>query len=423
MTGRSIQNSIRVDRLGGLGDGLGALGNRVIAVPFAAPGDLVDVDLVGKGQRVAGRIRTVVEAGPDRVDPPCPHFGRCGGCRMQHIAATAYVGWKDDLWRTALTRAGIKVATIAQTEVYPLSQVDQQSRRRARLAVRKGKAGFRTERSHRIEPMTTCSVLEPSLLETAHILASLPALNGCDISLTLLDDGVEAVVHGLGQPDFGDLQQLADVAARLDLARLSHQSGREAPTPVAHRREGVVRFGGIAVVVPPAPFLQATRRGEEILRDLASGWLHTAKRVADLYSGCGAFALPLTVGDAGRRVLAVDRDGPAIEALSQAVRRSGLVGRLDCESRDLARDPLVGRELEGLDGVVFDPPRAGARAQAEALAASNVRDVVAVSCNPVSFARDASILLDGGYRLAAVAPLDQFLWTAHLELAAHFTRT
>ncbi|MEO1250249.1 MAG: methyltransferase, partial [Pseudomonadota bacterium] len=263
------------------------------------------------------------------------------------------------------------------------------------MAVRKGQVGFRAEKTHRIEPILRCTVLEPALLQTALALAEISVLDGCELSLSLLDDGVEAVVHGLASPDYGALQDLADIADQLDLARLSYRHRREEPLPIAHRREGLVRFGDVPVVVPAAPFLQATRQGEAYLRDRVEEWLTSADRVADLFCGCGAFALPLVTQRPERRVMAIDRDGPAISALSQAGRAAGLEGRLVCETGDLSADPLSGSALDGFDGVVFDPPRAGARAQAEALAASTVKDVVAVSCNPSSFARDAAILLAG----------------------------
>ncbi len=413
---------LRIERLGGLGDGLTAGDSGPLAVPYSAPGDLVEVEVQKRGRRQTGRLLGVIEPGPDRVDPSCPHFGTCGGCRLQHIALGSYASWKDELWRTAMLHAGIDRRTFDAAQVHELTTVDRHSRRRARLAVRKGRVGFRAERTHRIEPISQCPVLEPVLLQAALALAKVSILEGCEISLTLLDDGAEAVLHGLTSPDYGALQDLADIADRLDLARLSHQHRNEAPSPIAHRCDGVIGFGDVPVIVPPAPFLQATRQGEAYLRGRVAKWLASADRVADLFCGCGAFALPLVTQRPGRRVLAIDRDGPAIAALSQAGRKAGLEGRLVCDTQDLFSDPLSGPALDGFDGVVFDPPRAGAKAQAEALAGSMVKDVVAVSCNPSSFARDAAILLAGGYRLVAVAPLDQFLWTAHLELAAHFTR-
>lgn len=413
---------LRIERLGGLGDGLTAGDPSPLAVPYSAPGDLVEVEVQRRGRRRVGRLRRIIEPGPGRVEPACPHFGKCGGCRVQHVGHEAYARWKDGLWRAAMRHAGIDRHTFDAAQILALTTVERHSRRRARLAVRKGGVGFRAEKSHRIEPISQCPILEPSLLRTALAFAELPKLEGCELSLTLLDDGVEVVIHGLASPDYGALQDLADMAERLDLARLAYQHRSEAPLPIAHRREGIVAFGGVSVIVPPVPFLQATRQGEALLRDCAAKWLAGAERVADLFSGCGAFALPLVTERTDRRVLAVDRDGPAVAALSQAARKAGLEGRLTCETRDLFDDPLSGPVLEGLDGVVIDPPRAGARAQAEALAASSVNNVVAISCNPASFARDAAILLAGGYRLAAIVPLDQFLWTAHLELAAHFTR-
>ena len=418
---------LRIEGLGGLGDGMAEQGGKPVAVPFAAPGDLADVEIEAgaRGFRT-GRLLSVLEAGPARAEPVCRHFTRCGGCRVQHVGGAAYAAWKDGLWRAALARAGIGEAVLRQAAIGPLRQVPPRSRRRARLALRGRSVGFRAERSHAVEPLSECHVLDPDLFAAATGLAAGLADAGIDVdelSLTVLEDGIEAILHGRGGPDHEALQAMADLADRLDLARLSHSQNGDTPMPVAHRRAGVVRFGGVPVVAPPFGFLQATALGEEVLREAVCGWLEPAGRIADLFCGSGTFALPLAMAREGRRLVAVDRDGPAIEALGAAAARPETGGRLTCQARDLQRDPLAGRELEGLDGAVFDPPRAGAKAQAEALAASNVPDVVAVSCNPATFARDASILLAGGYRLRALVPLDQFLWTAHLELAAHFSKS
>lgn len=417
---------LRINSLGGFGDGMAVDPAGQVAVPFTAPGDLAEVDISpAAGGRLAGELVTLNEPGPVRTEPACRHFGRCGGCRMQHIQPDAYADWKDGLWRAALARAGIGADKLAGVEVRPMHIVQPGSRRRARLAVRGKTFGFRGEASHRIEPIVECPILEPALLEAARVLArAFGALkvNAVELSVTLLDDGIEAIVHGEGMLGYPALQGLADLAGQLDLARISYADGAQEPLPVAHRREGVMRFAGVPVLVPPFAFLQATAEGERVLREAVCGWLAPADRVADLFSGCGTFALPLAMARDSRRVVAIDRDGPAVGALTAAAGRPEVAGRLSCRTEDLNSYPLERRDLEGLDGVVFDPPRAGAKNQAEALAASDVPNIVAVSCNPATFARDASILLSGGYKLCAIAPLDQFLWTAHLEMAAHFQK-
>ncbi|MEM8915859.1 MAG: class I SAM-dependent RNA methyltransferase, partial [Pseudomonadota bacterium] len=219
-TGRS---TVRIEALGAFGDGLAADAGGPIAVPFTAPGDLVDIETSRRGRHRSARLRRVVEAGPDRVEPGCRHFERCGGCRLQHISDHAYAAWKDGLWRTALVRAGIPEKALAQAHIHPLRRVAPKSRRRARLAVHRGRVGFRQEKSHRIEPIESCLVLHPKLLSVARALASTfdkVRLSASEISLSLLDDGVEAVIHADGALDYSALQDLADLAESLDLARL-----------------------------------------------------------------------------------------------------------------------------------------------------------------------------------------------------------
>jgi 23S rRNA (uracil1939-C5)-methyltransferase len=234
------------------------------------------------------------------------------------------------------------------------------------------------------------------------------------------ETGVDLCIQTRRAPELGDREALAALAEASDLARISWQDGEGEPEPVIVRRAPVVTFGEVAVTPSPGGFLQPSREGEKVLSELVLRHVpENASRVADLYCGCGTFAFRL----AGRApVSAVEGDTAALEALQAAARAAGLTDRVSAEHRDLARRPLIAEELESFDCVVFDPPRAGAKAQAELLARSRVPRIIAVSCNPATFARDARILADGGYRLTSVVPVDQFPWSAHVELAACLER-
>ena len=241
------------------------------------------------------------------------------------------------------------------------------------------------------------------------------------ITATETDDGLDLLFEAQVPPDLAAREGLARLAADADWARVTWQARDAPPEPVIVRRTPRVVFGGVPVALPPGGFLQPSREGEAALIDAVAGFLPDgADAVADLYAGCGTFALSLAAR--GRWVHAVEGDAAAHDALAQAIRAASMTDRVTSEQRDLERRPLQAAELAGYDAVVFDPPRAGARAQAGDLAASSVPAVIAVSCNPHSFARDARILVDGGYRLDAVTPIDQFPWSAHVELVASFRR-
>ncbi len=421
---RHSEVELTIDHVGALGDGVADLDGVPVYVPATAPGDRVRVRLgERRGDGIGADPIELLTPGDGRTEPPCPHFGGCGGCLAQHLRPDLYGQWKVGLLRQALDRRGLGEVTVA-----PLVATPPQSRRRAVLVARRGRRGvflgFNEHRSSRIADLEVCHVLRPE------IVALLPGLRGLlarllaeseamDVAITVLDDGLDVVLVAGREPDLAAREAMAAAAARLDLARLSWRRGEGPVEPVAHRRRGVVRFGGIPVRLPPGGFLQASAEGEAALVSLVQAGVGAAARVVDLFAGAGTFTLPL---QAGARVLAVDADRDAMAALGLGVREAGLAGRVETAVRDLYRDPLTAAELAAADAVVFDPPRSGGRAQAAEIAAAGVPTVAAVSCNPATFARDARVLVDAGYRAEPVTPVDQFLWSPHLEVVGMFRR-
>ncbi len=406
------EREVTIAQLGTRGDGIADDGTYV---PYALPGE--HVRIADTDDRRAS-LKDVIMPADDRVSPPCPHFGSCGGCGLQHLDATAYRRWKHGLVETALARQGIDGVDIG-----PLQSSPPASRRRVRLAAwkRKGRVtlGFHISRSHRLVDLSTCLVLRPALVE---LLAPLHGLLGAllangagmDVHLTASDAGVDAWLLGSVALDLAARERLVEFAAEHDLARIAWGEPAEI---VAERRAPVLQVDGIAVVPPPGAFLQATAEGEAALVACARDWLRDAAKVADLYAGCGAFALALA---RSASVHAVDIAGDHLDALDRARRHASDRRQIAVERRNLKRRPLLRGELAAFDAVLFDPPRAGAKEQCEEIAASSLDRVVAISCNPATFARDARILIDGGFRLREIVPVDQFPWTAHLELAARF---
>lgn len=424
---------VAIDALGAQGDGVAECDDGPLFVPLTVPGDrLVARPESPRGQGWAARMETLLAAGPDRVDAPCPHFGDCGGCQMQHMADPAYRAFKRDLVTGALTRVGLSCPP-GSSQIDPgggLVSVPTASRRRITLAARRLAAGtvvgFNERGSSLIVDLTTCLIARPELAglidPLRHLLDQVLAPGQTlDIALAALDDGVDATLIGEVTVGLAMRERLAAFAERHDLARLSCRQRVGAwADPIAHRRPGRLTPGGVPVSPPPGGFLQASAKGEAAMIDLVMDALGPAARIADLFCGIGTFTLPLLAD--GRHVIAHDSDAEALAALDAAARGALLAPGLTSAQRNLLKDPLSAEELAGLDAVVFDPPRGGAKAQAEAMAACDVPVIVGVSCNPVTFARDAAILAQGGYRLEQVTPVDQFVWSTHVELVARFAR-
>jgi 23S rRNA (uracil1939-C5)-methyltransferase len=426
--GRQVE--VTIEKLGSRGDGLAALDGRPLFVAETLPGERVRVKVAGeRAGGLRGELLELIEPGPGRREAPCPHFGPCGGCRLQHLDDEFYAMWKRGQVLQALAWRGLETTPVAD-----LVRIAKNTRRRAVLAARhdvgspEGQGlhlGFYGRDSHRVQDVRSCLVLTPGLLAlVAPLRAALEPLVGNEerwgLVLSETETGVDLCLQTRRPPQLLDREVLADLAGSSDLARVSWQQADDEPEPIVVRRAPVVTFGVVAVTPPPGGFLQPSREGEEALAALVlSGLPGESARVADLYCGCGAFTFRLA---ARTRVFAVDGDAAALEALQSAARRAGLADRVAGEQRDLARRPLSAEELSPFDCVVFDPPRTGARAQAAQLARSRVPRVIAVSCSPATFARDARILVDGGYRLTSIVPVDQFPWSAHVELVACLER-
>lgn len=403
--------TVKIQRLGHKGDGIA---HGPIFVPGALPGEEVTGDVIGDVM-LAPKIVTPV---PERVKPPCPHAKGCGGCQLQHASEAFVADWKTQVVARALAAHDLG------TEIRPCITSKPQSRRRASFSARRTKkgalAGFHQKSSDVIVGVPNCQLVTPALagsLPMVEALAVLGASRKGELSVLVTESmtGLDVSVTGGKEMDAALRGELADLAREHDLARIAWDG------EVLNRRSPVQRFGNADVTPPPGAFLQATQEGENALLNgvrEALGAMGKHAKIADLFAGCGTFALPLAQ-DA--RVHAVEGDRAMIEALDQGWRNAEGLKLVTHEARDLFRNPLMLDELDRLDGVVIDPPRAGAEAQMVEIARARVPKVAHVSCNPVTFARDCAVLTNAGYRLDFVQAVDQFRWSTHVEIVAGLT--
>ena len=406
---------LEIDTVGAQGDGVS--GGHLF-VPLTLPGERVRAEVQGDRAEVV----EILEPSPDRIAAACPHFGDCGGCALQHWANGPYLAWKNDQIRLALGRERIETKFLAPFAARPGTR-----RRLALHARREGggvRLGFKARRSWRLVPIEICPIAEPALVAALPALRALAApflehaksaptlhvtwtLSGLDVDVT----GIERKSGGLSADA---RQRAAKAAASGDMARVTL-----AGETVYQARQPVVRLGPATVALPPGSFLQAVAEAEAAMADFAVESIGAASRVADLFCGVGAFTFRLAQVAA---VHAADVSAPAVKALVAATGTASGLKPIVAEARDLGRRPLLAMEMKKLDAVVFDPPRAGALEQAGEIGGSKVSTAVAVSCNPTTFARDARILVDAGFTLQAVKPVDQFLWSPHVELVGVFRR-
>lgn len=412
-----------VIQMGASGDGLcRAPGGESLFAAFTLPGERVRLE--AKDGR--GELLEVIKPSSERTDPVCPHFFACGGCALQHWAHAPYLAWKEDKVREALSREGLSA------EFAPSFAAPPGSRRRVALHARRNekgergsaRLGYKARRSWDLVEIEVCPITNPRLVEALPALRRLaapflehpksaPTLH-CTLTATGIDVDVTGVERKSGGLSADAQRRAADAATAGDLARVT-LSGEV----LYQARLPMVRLGPVAAALPPGGFLQAVPEAEEAMAAMALKAMAGAGRVADLFCGLGTFTFRLA---SIAPVLAADSDAGAIKGLATAAGTIQGLKSIKAEARDLYRRPVLAQELKTVDAVLFDPPRAGAEAQARQIAASKVSVVAGVSCDPSTFARDARILVDGGFRLEQVMVVDQFLWSAHVELVGVFRR-
>lgn len=428
---------LTIDRLAAQGDGVASSPGGNVFLPFVLPGERV------RAQISEGRASVVeiLEFSPDRIAPICRHFTRCGGCATQHMAAATERAWKTDLVATALSQqrvfdsasvaeasaddaADVKAKTRVASSIQPIIASSPGTRRRAVFAARRTKSGailgFHEQRSHDIVDLAECPILSPQIASRLNALHALitPLLSRSGearMTVTLADNGVDVVLEDT-KPEltFDDRATIADLARAARIIRLTVKG-----EIIFATGEPQLKFGRVNVTPAPGVFLQAVPEVEARMTDIILAAVGKSKRVADLFSGLGTFSFPLAER---AEVLAVDGDKASIACLTQAVKRAQGIKPVTGKVRDLFQEPLSAKELETFDAVVFDPPRAGADAQSRMIAKSKVPIVVAVSCAPSTLARDLKTLMAGGYVLQSITPIDQFLFSPHVEAIAILKR-
>jgi 23S rRNA (uracil1939-C5)-methyltransferase len=407
------RRELLISRLGAQGDGVAEGGEGAVFVPFTLPGDRVIADVNGE----RGRLVQVLQPSLSRAEPICRHFGTCGGCSVQHMSSEAYRKWKRELVVSVFAARGI------DADVDELIEPGGK-RRRAVFSIERTEdgvaIGFHEAASHALVAIDECPILEPK------IVAVLPALRTLISPLiskrgearsivTFTKSGLDVQLVGIERRLTPDVRsRLASGASDLKLARLT--IGNEV---VVETLPPFLSFGAADVVLPPGTFVQAVAEAEREIAQRVAAAVGKVKTAADLFCGVGAFTFPLATR---AKVSAFDSDNSGIEALAAAVKKASGLKPISARVRDLFREPLSALELNEHDAIVFDPPRAGAEAQSQRLAKSKVKTVVAVSCNPATLARDARHLIDGGYKIESVTPVDQFAYSAHVEVVAVFRR-
>jgi len=409
---------LTITGIGHRGDGVADTPGGPVYVPYALPGEVVTVEKVA-GHPDRRHLVHVDRPSHERVTAVCKHFGQCGGCALQHWSLAEYHIWKRSQVVEALAIAGL-IAPVDEVIV----DAHGEGRRRAVLHARRGthdvlEVGFTAPRAHHIVAIDSCPILTPSLggaIKAAWAIAEIlkPAQKPLDIQVTATDSGMDVDVRGSGPLNAAITTALAKLVETHKLARLTRHGEL-----VAQRMQPLLTVGRSQVPLPPGSFLQATVLGEETLAKLVIEHVGKAKRVADLFAGIGTFALRLAEK---ARVTAADSEASAVKAMERAAQMTSGLKPVEAVARDLFRRPYLPMELKGFDAVVFDPPRQGAEAQARELARSNVKTIVGVSCDAATFARDAKILIAGGYKLTRVTAVDQFRWSPHVEVVGKFER-
>jgi len=414
---------VKILALGSKGDGIADTDIGRVFIPFAVPGDRVRVRIEKfSAEFCRGKIMSVLDPAPQRIDAACEHFSDCGGCSVQQLSYIKYQSWKLRIVKEALSRCKIESPNIKTLIPGHISR-RRHIRFSARRLVSGTVIGFKRFGSNQIVDVKTCPVTVEKICNVIPALRDL--LNGflqvkenAEVAITASDSGLDITLLIPKEPNLSYREIIANFAVTYDIARICwknlNDKSFEAAEPVIERRAVMVHFGKVSVKIPPDAFLQPTVSGEKTLRDIVFNAVKGSKKVIELFSGCGAFSLPLA--NRGVQISAFDFSEDHIFALLQAARDYGIGERVTAETRDLYRRPLVKSEFDEVGAIILNPPRTGAISQVMQIAKSKVPMVVYVSCNPNTFARDVYEMIAGGYKLEQLVPVDQFLWSPHIEL-------
>ena len=411
--------TLEITELAGLGDGVGYLQDKKVFVPYTVPGDKVSATIYKHTKQQAfASLGQVIVPGSQRVTPVCRHFYHCGGCRLQHVNSDAYQVFKQQMLTYAVSRAGYDPAVV----VTPV-MVGAKARRRAVFKVHQKQVGYYEPKSHKLVAISECPILVPELealiasLNTFLQHFSKPQLIE-EIALFQSDSGVDMVfTSNIEVWDATTYEQVTGFSQQNDIARVSYRYKSEV-FPVIQRRSVQMQAGEVSIDLPPGAFQQATKAGQEAITAEILQGIKGASKVIDLYAGCGTYTFPIA---AFAKVHAVEGSQEMVSAINQTAGRQHISG-VCAEMRDLVKQPVPAKTLKSYDAIVINPPRNGAGAQVEEIAKSGVKRMVMVSCNPVTFSEDAKLLKAAGYALKRAVPIDQFVWSSHLELVAVFEK-
>ena len=418
---------ITIDYIGRRGDGVGEWQGKPVFVPRVLPGELIHLQIgATRDKGHAGRLLDIKEKSTDRIAPPCPHYDQCGGCALQHWDDTAYRAWTQERVKELLHKNNLTPQEWKEPVFVP-----PHTRRRAHLAAllksKKLYLGFHGARTHNIADIPDCMLLSPRLQNLTnamrpYLMNILTDGKAADIFIQDTGIAIDVMITGLigsrKEPQLKQREAMIAMAEECKISRVSWQfKERDEPETIVQYTPVTKQSGDLSVALPPGAFLQPSAQGEAALIAAVTAPLGEKLKIADLYAGCGTFSGPLLKHG---HVHAVESDADAINALQKSARTAN--SNITTERRDLIDNPLTEKELKKFDAVIFDPPRAGAASQVEKLAASNVKTIIGISCNPATFARDAKTLCENGYILQSVQIIDQFTWSAHIEIAALFKK-
>lgn len=416
---------IDIGYLAGMGDGAAKYNGKNVLTSLTCAGDKVSAKILSEASdHIKAELLEVLTPSKDRQQPACQHFGKCGGCALQHLNNETYTNFKSNILLKIINDLDANPSIIK-----PLVQISNKSRRRAdfKIKINKGDVsiGFFAKKSHDVVDLNECPVTEDKIMQF------LPILKNClqnlkkpgifeSVDITLLDSGLDVIFNLCKKIKTPDFEKLAMLQKEKNIARLSYKLSDSDSYENIYVGDAFIKFSNAEIYLPRGAFLQATKQGQQAITQFVLEHLKPCQNIADLYAGCGTYSFYLI--ENAKRVAAFEGDEQMISSMHNAASDCGFATKISTNTRDLFVNPLSIEELKTFDGVVINPPRNGALPQIKNLGKSGIKNIVMVSCNPSTFKRDAKALLESGYKMTSTMAIDQFLWSKHLEIVASFVK-